>query len=105
MSSYNHAAYHPIVWYLSSPMFALHVSDSQGASHHPVMGHTSGSGPLCTDAEQSGLSCNIHPHIMTKEHSDSEKSDSKNRIADLVRSDDQFLDQLEVMHYLNFSDY
>jgi len=25
-------------------------------------------------------------------------------IADLVQSDDRFLDQLEVMHYLNFSD-
>jgi len=26
-----------------------------------------------------------------------------NSIEDLVRSDDQFLDQLEVMHYLSFS--
>jgi len=43
---------------------------------------------------------------MTKEppvNSLSDKLDSS--IADLVQSDDRFLDQLEVMHYLNFSDF
>jgi len=52
----------------------------------------------------SGLPRNTLLDIMAKEHPVSGLSDTqKSSIADLVKSDDQFLDQLEVMHYLNFS--
>lgn len=42
---------------------------------------------------------------MSYEKPESEKPEHKSTIDDLVRSDDLFLDQLETMHYLSFSDW
>lgn len=81
MSSYTDASYVPSVWYSSSQSVILNPSGYQGLSAFPTL-------------------------IMTKEspaHASSDKPGSA--IADLVQSDDRFLDQLEVMHYLNFSDF
>lgn len=81
MSSYTEASYVPSVWSSSSQTVILHPSGYQDLSALPTF-------------------------IMTKEspaHTSSDKPDSA--IADLVQSDDRFLDQLEVMHYLNFSDF
>lgn len=81
MSSYHDASYVPSVWCSSQPAVILHPSGYQNRPEHLSI-------------------------IMTKEppvNGLSDKSDSS--IADLVQSDDRFLDQLEVMHYLNFSDF
>jgi len=81
MSSYTDAPYVPFVWSSSQPAMILHPSGYQNRPAHVLS-------------------------IMTKEppvNSLSDKLDSS--IADLVQSDDRFLDQLEVMHYLNFSDF
>lgn len=106
MSSYTYAPYHPLVWYPSPSSCVLSSSDVQVIPHNPASLDLFPFGIENPDQETSGLSCNILLPIMTKEHPAFGSSEiPRNSIADLVKSDDQFLDQLEVMHYLNFSDY
>ena len=81
MSSYTDAPYVPSVWYSPSKTVIPHQS---GFLDLPV----------------------LHPLPMTTESPAQVSSDKTgSAIADLVQSDDRFLDQLEVMHYLNFSDF
>ncbi|HOW04459.1 hypothetical protein [Methanospirillum hungatei] len=81
MSSYTDAPYVPSVWYSPSKTVIPHQS---GFLDLPV----------------------FHALTMTTESPAQVSSDKTgSAIADLVQSDDRFLDQLEVMHYLNFSDF
>jgi len=81
MSSYTDAPYVPSVWYSPSKTVIPHQS---GFLDLPV----------------------FHALTMTTESPAQVSSDKTgSAIADLVQSDDRFLDQLEVMHCLNFSDF
>lgn len=81
MSSYTDAPYVPSVWYSPSKTVIPHQSRFLDL---PV----------------------FHALTMTTESPAQVSSDKTgSAIADLVQSDDRFLDQLEVMHYLNFSDF
>lgn len=102
MSSYNDAPYLSSVWYPSLHSSLLSSSDMPGIYHLALSHHFRSENSY--PGQTSGLPCNTPLNIMAKEYPVSGLSDiQKNSIADLVKSDDLFLDQLEVMHYLNFS--
>ena len=105
MSSYTHAEYLPPVFDLH-PLPILHMSDIKG--NHPGDGlpPQPGSGAMASECSQSGLPCNILANPVSREyHPGVLPEDAEAVLADLVRSDERFLDQLEVMHYLSFADY
>ncbi|MDD1724273.1 MAG: hypothetical protein LUQ07_03995 [Methanospirillum sp.] len=104
MSSYTHAEYLPPVFDLPS-LPILHMSARRGQKPEKSSPRLSGSGYTTPECIPSGLPCNTLPQPVSREYYPGDSSeDAETVLADLVRSDERFLDQLEVMHYLSFSD-
>jgi len=102
MSSYTDAECLPPVLYSHlSPAFSFRSirSDEQNTGLIRIS-------PFDQDRSLELLHFNYNHHgkIMSPEFHDLHDSEDNSAIADLVRSDDQFLDLLEIMHYLSFSD-
>ena len=104
MSSYTYAAYPPSVFTISPSQHILH--ESEAPDRISAIECTWTNVPdLILHRPGLGLPCNTIMHTMSSEHPAPESPDyQKSPLADLVCSNDSFLDQLEVMHYLSFSD-
>jgi len=101
MSSYTDAPYVPSVWYSPSKTVIPHQSGFLDLPVFHALTMTTES-----PAQVSSDKPVFHALTMTTESPAQVSSDKTgSAIADLVQSDDRFLDQLEVMHYLNFSDF
>lgn len=103
MSSYNHAAYPPSVSHQDPDLNVLYQYCPPGSHFTPdnVPARTM---QKPTGAKISKAPCNSSYTIMPDTTQSSGTREKKCEIADLVRSDEQFIDLLEAIHYLTFSD-
>ena len=103
MSSYNHAAYPPSVSHQDQNLNVLHQYRPSGSHFTPerLSARTMQKPKV---AKISKAPCNSSYTIMPDTNQPSGTKEKKSTIADLVRSDEQFLDLLEAIHYLTFSD-
>ena len=102
MSSYHHAEYFPKSYPSLQSYLSLTSQITRGKfPNTPDRPQVTGyQNPHYSDEKYNTSLC-----IMSYEKPESEKPEHKSTIDDLVRSDDLFLDQLETMHYLSFSDW
>lgn len=104
MSSYNHAAYPPSVSHQVKNLNVLYQYRPPGSHFAPeTLPARIIQKPKV--AKISKAPCNNSYTIMPDTTQQSGTKENKSTIADLVRSDEQFLDLLEAIHYLTFSDY
>lgn len=102
MSSYDHVECLPLIFEQSSPYsvpYKYETKDRKDDKYRGKCSSYSGNIDIPT----------IHPGdtkiiVMTNTTQEQKLSHNNNALDDLVKSDDQFLDQLEIMHYLTFSD-
>lgn len=103
MSSYNHAAYTPSVSNKDPKTNVLYQCRPPGSHFTPEnYQHINLQKPK--GAKISGIPGNNSYTIMPDTTQSSGTKEKKSTIADLVRSDERFLDLLEAIHYLTFSD-